>query len=102
MRRLVLISVLASLSCSSITLDFIPNKAAPGPLRIRPASQVELFTSAPPARAHAEVGVIESQQKPGSDVQSSELIAQMRALAGEHGCDGLVILGSNDAVTETM
>jgi hypothetical protein len=100
-RCLVLISVLACLGCGP-TLDFTPTQAAPRALRALPVDQVEVFTTSKPARPHLEVGQIKSQQEPGGVDQPADLIAKMRALAAQHGCDGLIITGRNDSVTETM
>jgi hypothetical protein len=102
MRRWALIGVLSCLGCGGASLEYIPKQEASGPVRARPADQVDVFTSGAPKRAYTEVGVIASQQEPGSNDRPADLIAKMRAFAGEHGCDGLMDFTSNDSVSETM
>jgi hypothetical protein len=102
MRCVVLISVLTMFGCAGTSLKYTPTQQSTTPVRVRPAAQVEVFMTTPPERPHVKLGIVESQQEEGSSDGAPEVIAKMRAFAGEHGCDGLVIFANNDAVSETM
>ena len=55
----------------------------------RPASAVEVFTSAAPTREHVDVSMIDGQGGMGED--KAVVLGEMRTHAGALGCDGLVI-----------
>jgi len=66
----------------------------------RTPEDVEVFTTQVPAdRPYQEIGIIEARQAtPASGHGQSEIIAELRALAAEKGCHGIVITGSSDKV----
>jgi hypothetical protein len=102
MRYSVVIILSTMCGCAGTSLAYTAIRESPVPLRSRPAAQVEVFMTKPPERPHVELGIVESQQEPGSTDDAPDVIAKMRALAGQHGCDALVIIGRNDATSETM
>jgi hypothetical protein len=102
MRCLVVISVLTVFGCAGTSLRYTPTQQSTTPVRVRPAAQVEVFMTTPPKRPHVKLGIVESQQEEGSSDGAPEVIAKMRAFAGQHGCDGLVIFANNNSVSETM
>jgi hypothetical protein len=93
MRGLAFILVLSIVGCGGSELSFTPLQAAPRQLYARMGAQVELFLAARPTRQFVEIGMIESD---GSSDDQATLLAEMRGIAGQHGCDGLIILGANE------
>lgn len=94
----VMAMAMAAAGCGT-AIEYTELNTPPGPMRPRDAASVEVFTTTPPPRPFVEVGMIESQQESGLSTDGmGEIIAQMREVAAERGCDALVISGSNDAV----
>jgi hypothetical protein len=91
MKGLALILSLLIVGCGGAELGFTPLQAAPRPLYARTGAQVELFLAARPTRPFVEIGMIQSQG--GSSSGQASILAEMRGIAGQHGCDGLIILG---------
>jgi hypothetical protein len=89
----------AAVAGCGISADYVPLAQAPHAPVSRPASAVELFTTGAPNRGFVEVGIIEVQQQRYSGAAPGEIIEKLREVAGENGCDGLVLTGPNDAVT---
>jgi hypothetical protein len=96
MRGLAFILLFSIVGCGGAELSFTPLQAAPRPLYARIGAQVELFLAARPTRPFVEIGMIQSQG--GSSSDQAGILAEMRGIAGQHGCDGLIILGANEAV----
>jgi hypothetical protein len=65
----------------------------PRAMSARAAEQVELFTTKPPKRPYAEVGVIDADHKGGtfSAISNREVLQKGRELAGQKGCDAVVV-----------
>jgi hypothetical protein len=64
----------------------------------RPASEVDVFLSEPPRRPHRDVGLLEAEQESEfSDDGTREMLAELRKVAGDRGCDAIFVkgLGSN-------
>jgi hypothetical protein len=99
MRTIVLF--LATVGCTPVIYtDFVRTRPEPRPMSPRPAETVEVFLSERPGRPFTEIGFVEVQEARGSST-SSELLAELRARAGQEGCHALVFLGDNDAVGGT-
>jgi len=98
MRGLAFILGLSIVGCGGSELSFTPLQAAPHQLFARIGAQVELFLAARPTRPFVEIGMIQAEGGSSSD-QASTSLAEMRGIAGQHGCDGLIILGANEAAT---
>lgn len=96
-RSLVLSLVLVSTGCG-IHTEYIPMNTPPRPLAPRPPEQVEMFSSQKPSRPYVEVGTIEVQQQAYNGSTASSIVTTLRAEGGRRGCDGLVMLGANDAL----
>jgi hypothetical protein len=100
MRRVTVGLALAMLAAGCGTaIEYTELNTPPGPMQPRDPGSVEVFTTSRPARPFTEVGLIESQQESGLSTDGmAEIIQQMRIVAGERGCDALIISGANDAV----
>jgi hypothetical protein len=92
MRRIAIVFVLASTACTHVR--FSETNAPPRALAARPRASVEIFTLGPPQRPFKEIGMIESQT---DIIPGQNPLDALREEAALHGCDGLVVTGSNDA-----
>jgi hypothetical protein len=95
--RLRTFGSLVVLTACGTSITYVPLNSPPHPLTPRSAESVELFTTAPPARPYVEVAAIESRQQSHSVDGTAVIYKKMREEAARRGCDGLVIVGSNDA-----
>ncbi len=69
-----------------------PINPAPRPLFARGYESVEVFSSAPPARAHVDVALLKVDQTNAIDDHLGELMIQrLRERAGAMGCDAVFI-----------
>ncbi len=103
MHRSLFTFALIILSGCGSRITYLPTNTAPRALEARPAEQVEIFTASRPERGYVEVGIIESQQESMYSSSAPEAVFQaLREEAGKRGCDGLIVLGSNDAVGAVM
>jgi hypothetical protein len=92
-----LIPLLLLLSCGP-TINQNRLNAPPRPMTPRQPLAVEMFTTRVPDRPYVEVAMIETQQGALSPETPSEIFDILRERAAEMGCDGVVLLGANDAV----
>jgi hypothetical protein len=92
MNRLGASLCLASLlACEGPTTnEWVPLAEPPRPMVERGPDDVEVFTAKAPPRQFREVGIIGIEQGL-SEASASELLAQLRARAGERGCDAVVV-----------
>ena len=98
--RVILCVACVVLAACGTEVTYTSLRSAPTPMKPKSGEQVEVFMSQKPERAFVEVGMVESQQRNagiGAD-DTSEILAKMRDEAGQQGCDGLILMGSNDAV----
>jgi hypothetical protein len=80
-------------------IDFIPMNTAPRAMSARTPESVQVFATAPPDRPYVEVGSIEAQQESALSLDNNpEVMQKLRQYAAEHGCDGIVVNGTNNAV----
>ena len=92
-----LLALLCSAACGT-AINYIPTAPQPNGMHTRSPEHVKLFMTGKPDRAYTEIGLIESQQTSMLSEGGPELIiSDMRAFAGQQGCDALVIFGGNDA-----
>ena len=77
-------------------VETTPLNAAPRALSPRPAEQVEVYSSAPPARAHVDAALIQASQTNGTSAETAEMVAKIREQAGRMGCDAIVISGASE------
>lgn len=95
MRKLLPI-VLFAAACGTTT-HFAATGPSPRPLVARPVAQ--LFTTGAPAVPYVEVGIIQGRQSSRfSHDELPTILATMARDAGAHGCDALIVNGSNDEV----
>jgi hypothetical protein len=71
---------------------------SPRAMQRRLPSTVELFTTRVPDRPYVEVAMIETRQGHMTGETSEDVFDMLRGQAAEMGCDGVVLLGANDAV----
>lgn len=94
MRSLILILVLSVVvaGCGTWVTDTQINPA-PRPLFARGYESVEVFSSAPPARAHVDVALLKVDQTNAIDDHLGEqlMIQRLRERAGAMGCDAVFI-----------
>jgi hypothetical protein len=93
MRSLILLLGLSAVitGCGTWVTDTQIN-SAPRPLLARGYESVEVFSSAPPARAHVDLALLEVQQTNAIDDYLGELMIQrLRERAGAMGCDAVFI-----------
>lgn len=81
-----------------IETRFIPTNTPLVPMHSKPATNVSVFSTAPPNRPYQEVGFIEARERGGKN-REDEVFGQLVQVAAEIGCDGLVILGAADVVS---
>jgi hypothetical protein len=68
----------------------------------RDPADVHVFTSGRPGRNYHEVAMLEAQQESIYSFDGEGTVfAKLRRRAGEMGCDGLIVIGPNDAVEGT-
>lgn len=96
----LLVCVLVTGCIRSVATDVIPIRPAPYPLPPRPPEEVVVFLAARPEVPLIEVAMLEVQEEKGS-YSSAELLDELRALAGRHGCDGIILIGDNDSMSSS-
>jgi hypothetical protein len=97
--RLFSILLVCFAAACGTRVSTVPLNAAPGPMRARGAEEVHLYTSGRPARNYHEVAMVEAQQESIYSLDGEETVfSKLRRKAGEMGCDGLIVIGPNDAV----
>ena len=87
----------AAVGCGT-SIATMPLNTPPHALRPRSPEQVEVFVGKSPTRDFVEVAMIDAQQETYSVDDEPEVLWKMRQRAGEIGCDGLMIVGPDDAV----
>jgi hypothetical protein len=86
-----LLLMLALAGCGTTVTAHMINQP-PHAMRPRPAQEVQLFTSAPPARPYVDVAYLEAEQQ--SDMSfddTQQFFTKLRERAGQMGCDAVVI-----------
>jgi hypothetical protein len=85
----------ALLGCGGpMTSEWVPLAEPPRPMVERGPDDVEIFTAQAPRRDFREVGIIGVEQGL-SEAPATELLAELRKVAGERGCDAVVLRESN-------
>lgn len=86
-------------ACATTVINAHPLNPAPHALKAREGAAVEVFTTGPPTRSFVEVALIEARQ---AGFDEAPVFGEMRLRAGAMGCEGLVLLGSNDAIVGSI
>ena len=81
--------------CLPPAVEYTPVNAPPRDLSPRDPSMVEVFIGQAPSRPHTDVGMIQGWRLLSARVTAA-VLANMRAEAAQIGCDGLVVLGSDE------
>jgi hypothetical protein len=69
----------------------------------RHAAGVQVFTTGAPQQPFVEVGLLEAQQESAySQDRQPQILDKLRQRAAEVGCDGIILLGSNDSVVGSV
>jgi hypothetical protein len=91
-RALASLITVAALLCgcgTAITFTPLGGNARFAP---KPAEEVDVFLTEPPARAHRDVGLFEVQQESDlSQDDTASMLRQLRKAAGDMGCDAVFI-----------
>src|SRR5262245_11769782 len=93
--------VLAIAVCAAgcgTSLQYAETNRPPHPMRPRIAASVEVFSSKLPEQPYVEVGIIEAHHQSNWADDMPDMFAKLREFAGEHGCDGVIMTGSNNAI----
>lgn len=85
--------------CATTVINSHPLNSAPHPLKPREPAAVEIFTTGPPTRPFVEVALIEARQ---AGFDEAPVFGELRSRAGAIGCEGLVLLRSNDSVVGSI
>ncbi|AUX42125.1 uncharacterized protein SOCE26_035520 [Sorangium cellulosum] len=93
----VALSLGLAAGCGGIRSSYVPTAGSPRPMRPKPPEDVEVFLSKPD-RSAQEVGMLEVQQDVGNDADPNALMNELRRVAAERGCDGVLVSGANDSV----
>jgi hypothetical protein len=73
--------------------------APPHALRARAPESVEVFTVSRPNRSFVEVAILEARQASVFSTDAPpDVVAELRAEAGQRGCDAIVMTGAADEV----
>jgi hypothetical protein len=78
----------------AMTSEWVPLAEPPRPMVERGPEDVEVFTAHAPRREFREVALVGVGQGL-SEVPPTELLAQLRKIAGERGCDAVVVREDN-------
>jgi hypothetical protein len=90
--RILAICLALSWGCMSVSSTTIGSP--PHEMSARPATEVEIFASGPPARQHVDVALIRAND--GSlRWKLDDLVAALRERAAALGCDAIVITDSH-------
>jgi hypothetical protein len=81
------IALASALAGCTFASQFTPLREPPHPPVPHASSQIEVFSSGPPTRPHADVGLIYVRVLAGWDAQ----VQAIRDAAAEHGCDAAVL-----------
>lgn len=80
-------------------VDFTATNTPPVVTAPRHAQDVDVYATVPPSVRYVEVGLLEARQQSYLSFDDRAAVLQeLRAEAGEHGCDAVVILGTADRV----
>ncbi|WNG51182.1 hypothetical protein F0U60_48910 [Archangium minus] len=94
-----LLLLAATITGCGTRVAYMPTNTPPRMMQPRSANSVQVFTATKPERPFVEVGLIETQQESIYSVDNETTVfTRLREEAALRGCDGLVLLGSNDGV----
>src|SRR5688572_13358783 len=97
--RMACVGVAMLVGGCGVAINVHPLNTPPRPTQSRHPGQVEVFTIGRPSYAYVETAMLEARQESMfSYASENEVFAVLRARASEIGCDGLMLLGSADAV----
>jgi hypothetical protein len=97
----LLVASLGLASGCGVSAAYVPTAGTARPMTPRSVDEVEVFLTQKPDRPFKDVGMIEVQQEILNDSGTSALVGEIRRVAAQRGCDGVVISGANDAVVAT-
>ncbi|HET6613297.1 MAG TPA: hypothetical protein VFG83_14970 [Kofleriaceae bacterium] len=86
-------------ACGGTTTHFTQTNLSPVPMHARDPASVQVFMASRPQRPFVEVGIVEAQQSSRySRDDMRRVVWALREEAARRGCDGLIIVGNNNAV----
>jgi hypothetical protein len=98
---IVLILAVSAAGCGT-QVQYLATNPPPHAMTPLAAESVHVYTAGAPDRAFYEVGILTARQS--SDFSADEMpqiIQEMRRVAGEQGCEGIIITESADQVVPT-
>jgi len=87
----VALLVVLACGCTITSGSYTQLNPSPRALYVRAPQQVELFASSAPQRAHVDVGLITIEEGDVGKGRPDELLAMLREMAGQYGCDAVVV-----------
>jgi hypothetical protein len=79
--------------------EYIPVAPVPRQLYVHGAAEVQTFLFTPPARPHVDIAMLRVTT---NDATVEEMIALLRAKAGQFGCDALLVTSVKVLVHPSM
>lgn len=94
-----LVPVVSLLTGCGTSISFTETNTPPSGMAPKAASDVQVFSTAPPDRPYMEVGLLKAQQQSSYSLDGdSAILNKLRQAAAERGCDAIMITGESDAV----
>jgi hypothetical protein len=85
--------------CGGTYVQYAPLGASDAARPARAAESVQVYSTARPDRAYADVGLLDVRQRGAWGTRDVPgLIAAVREEAGRRGCDALIVQGPHDTV----
>jgi hypothetical protein len=83
--------------CGPAAIEVSEINTLPRLVRPRPPEQVEFLASGPPSRSHVDIAILRAHVDTSTGVVDSydAMLARLRVLAGQMGCDALTVTPNN-------
>jgi hypothetical protein len=85
-------STVAVMALGCDPVSWTPTNAPPRTLTERSPAEIEVFMTSPPQRRYSEVGLLERSK--GLLESTDSAMEDLRAAAAKHGCDAIMVQGS--------
>lgn len=95
-RSVIVLSMLV-LSSGCVSVGYVPINNRPA-RAARAPQEVEVFLTRTPDRSYRETAILEVGDSPLSNHSRESILERLVEAAGERGCEGLVIAGTNESV----
>ncbi|MCA9563287.1 MAG: hypothetical protein KC561_07350 [Myxococcales bacterium] len=95
--KAILTVLLLTLTGCATQVSYVPTNSPPRPMVARSPQSVDVFTSGVPDRPFSEVGLLNAREGAADDY--GQMVAALREAAGQYGCDGVIITGTENEVS---